>query len=149
MLIPISILVYCVAGGIKACPCHAITYSARKLSTHAAHLRPVSDLLYELHALPEDQQQPLLVSVHQHACVSCCIYAAPDQGMIMSADVIHVQAVFTSSYLHSAIIYVAVVLFSIYVYSGSDGHPISSIGEVYDNLKARSAVSFRSLLPAF
>ena len=51
-----------------------------------------------------------------------------------------VQAVFTSSYLHSAIIYVAVVLFSVYVYSGSDGHPISSIGKVYDNLKARSAV---------
>lgn len=51
-----------------------------------------------------------------------------------------VQAVFTSSYLHSAIIYVAVVLFSIYVYSGSNGHPISSIGKVYDNLKARSAV---------
>ena len=51
------------------------------------------------------------------------------------------QAVFTSSYLHSAIIYVAVVLFSIYVYSGSDGHPIGSIGEVYENLKARSAVS--------
>ena len=54
------------------------------------------------------------------------------------------QAVFTSSYLHSAIIYVAVVLFSVYVYSGSDGRPISSIGEVYGNLKARSAVSSRS-----
>lgn len=54
------------------------------------------------------------------------------------------QAVFTSSYLHSAIIYVAVVLFSIYVYSGSGGHPISSVGEVYDNLKARSAVRSRS-----
>ncbi|CAK0737642.1 hypothetical protein CVIRNUC_000946 [Coccomyxa viridis] len=50
-----------------------------------------------------------------------------------------IKAVFTSSYLHSAIIYVAVVLFSIYVYSGSNGHPISSIGKVYDNLKARSA----------
>ena len=48
---------------------------------------------------------------------------------------------FTSSYLHSAIIYVAVVLFSLYVYTGSDGYPIGSIGEVYDNLKARSAVS--------
>ena len=54
------------------------------------------------------------------------------------------QAVFTSSYLHSAIIYVAVILFSIYVYSGSNGSPISSIGEVYNNLKIRSAVS---LLP--
>ena len=51
------------------------------------------------------------------------------------------QAVFTSSYLHSAIIYVAVILFSIYVYSGSNGYPISSIGEVYNNLKVRSAVN--------
>ena len=50
------------------------------------------------------------------------------------------QAVFTSSYLHSAIIYVAVALFSLYVYSGSDGYPIGSIEDVYNNPKARSKV---------
>lgn len=51
------------------------------------------------------------------------------------------QAVFTSSYLHSSIIFVGVVLFSVYVYSGSNGAPISSIGDVYNNLVVRSAVS--------
>lgn len=51
------------------------------------------------------------------------------------------QAVFTSSYLHSSIIFVGVVLFSVYVYSGSDGAPIASISDVYDNLVIRSKVS--------
>ncbi len=55
------------------------------------------------------------------------------------------QAVFTSSYLHSSIIFVGVVLFSVYVYSGSDGAPIASIGDVYNNLVIRSKV--RGLLP--
>lgn len=56
------------------------------------------------------------------------------------------QAVFTSSYLHSSIIFVGVVLFSVYVYSGSDGAPIASIGDVYDNLVVRSKVGASSAL---
>ena len=69
--------------------------------------------------------------------------AACGQWRILRGHILQawVQAVFTSSYLHSAIIYVAVALFSLYVYSGSDGYPIGSIEDVYNNLKARSKVS--------
>ena len=51
------------------------------------------------------------------------------------------QAAFISSYLHSAIIYVAVLLFAYTVYLAAD-YPLGSISQVYDNLTIRAQVHF-------
>ncbi len=47
------------------------------------------------------------------------------------------QACFVSSYLHSVIIFVAIILFSLSIYTGSK-EPLTSIDQIHANLMARS-----------
>ena len=63
----------------------------------------------------------------------------PAEGVPHTGTAAMLQAAFISSYLHSAIIYVCVLLFAFTTYFTAS-FPLGSISQVYDALTIRTAV---------
>ena len=137
MLIPLGVVLYCSLGGLKV--------TALFGPVQKTVCRLSSSTRAEGHAQPAMQSGPATGSCPAsgrqaaHPVVQRCgpIHHESDAERCNLRS--WPQAAFISSYLHSTIIYVAVLLFAYTVY-GAASYPLGSIDQVYQNLLIRAKV---------